>query len=293
VHTDAEQKPGAGVETVNPNYPPPPGTPQQVKQMEAEIENLLAARAAAEQSEARMTAEEQQHRQNQEHAQHAVQSTDQAISATAAHQQVVAKRQATNQQQQQRQQESQGLVAGYPSQATGLAALTGPLTVFQGFTHLASALPGSAGDSMQKMADDSDRLMAAFGQMGSGMESQNAAQPARQQELQGDQQRLESTDQQAQASDDQLQQAKQGAETFRQTNAAKLEQATQARAEASDQKQELEEAATTKQTQAETLSQQMQEWAVGHKAARDAAIEETKQRLQTEGKIVTGTSQGT
>jgi hypothetical protein len=260
--------------------------------MESEIENLLAARAQAEQSESKMTAEEQQHRQNAEHAQRAVQTTGEAISATTAHQQVVAKRQQTNQQQQQRQQDSQGMIAGYPSQATGLTALTVPLMAFSGFTHLASELPGSAGDSMQKMANDSDRLLAAFGDMGSNMETQNAAQPARQQELQSDQQRLETTDQQAEASQDQLQQAKQGAETFQQSNAVKLEQAGQARAEATDQKQELDDAATAKRTETENLSQQMQQWAAGHKAARDAAIEETRQRLQAEGKVVTGTFEG-
>ena len=66
------------------------------------------------------------------------------ISAVQAHDAAVARRHAVNAEQQQRQEEVQGLVAGFPSRVTALAALTVPLAAWEGFTGLASHLPGEA-----------------------------------------------------------------------------------------------------------------------------------------------------
>jgi hypothetical protein len=274
------------VARVNPNYPEPPGTPDQLAAIQDEIANLLGARAQAEQSEAAMAAQEQQHQVNQEHAAQAVQSTAGALTATQAHQQAVARRTQANQQQQQRQQESQGLVSGYPSRAAGVAAVRIPLAAFQGFLYIATELPGDAGAAMQQMADDANRMDQAFTQMDLSMEQQADAQPARQQELQGDQSRLETTDQQAQTSQDTLQQASEGAQTFQQENDQRLQQATQGREEAAQQKGELDEAVDAKQQQAETFAQELQGWAGEHQAARQTAIQATSQQIEEQGYVV-------
>ena len=57
-----------------------------------------------------------------------VANTAASQTALAEHEAAVARREAANQAQQQRQTEAAGLVAGYPSRATGLAALEVPLT---------------------------------------------------------------------------------------------------------------------------------------------------------------------
>jgi hypothetical protein len=280
------RRPITGVERVNPNYPEPPGTPQQIAAIQDQIVNLLAARAQAEQAETQMTAQEQRHQANQAPLEEAVQETAGAIPAAQAHQGAVARREQANLEQQQRQQEAQGLIAGYPSRAAGLAALSVPLAGFERFTRYASVLPGDVGRAMIRMNNDATKLQQAFAQMAATMVSQNEAQSARRQELQGDQEHLQQINEQAQTSEQDLQLANEGVEGLQQENERRLGQATEARVEAADQKAELDEAVSVRQQQTRDLAEQLRVWANEHKAAREAAIQVTRQRLQAQGYIV-------
>ena len=141
-----DSQPAEGVERVNPEYPSPPATPAQIDAIQDEIMNLLMVRAAAEQEARTSAAAPNDARRTGTHPE-TVDDTTAGISAVQAHRAAVARRDAVNQEQQQRQQESAGLVAGYPSRAAGLAALTIPLAAWEGFTSLASHLPGEAGDT--------------------------------------------------------------------------------------------------------------------------------------------------
>ncbi len=274
------------MERVNPDYPPPPGTPQQLQQIQDEIENILAARARAEQAEQRMAAQEQRHQANQGPIGKTVQETEGRLTAVQAHQQAVARRQQANQEQQQRQEQSQSLIEGYPSRAAGIGALRVPLAAFQGFTHIASELPGDAGAAMLRMSRDADRLDQAFHQMDLSMNQQADAAPARQQELANDQSRLQAAGQQAETSEQDLQNAEAGAKALQQANEAKLREAQQAKKEAGTQKTTLGAAADAKQKQAQTLAEQLQAWANAHRQAREKALEETRKRLQDQGYVV-------
>ena len=285
-HFTGDNRAPEGVERVNPEYPEPPGTPQQLAQIQTEISNLLAARARTERAERNMTAQEAKHRAGEAPVQQAIDDTGAGVSASRAHEQSVARRAQANQEQQQRQQQGAGLVSGYPSRAAGLTAITLPLAVFEGFTRFASILPGDAGDAMARMNADARRLQDAFAQMAATMLTQEETQPARQADLQGDQQRLQTTDAQAADSSSQLVEAAQGAKELQRANQEKLSDATQAKQEASQQKAELGDAATQKQEQAQTLSTQLEAWAPAHKGARDTAVHETEQRLQQEGYVV-------
>jgi hypothetical protein len=279
------QKSG-GVEKVNPKYTDPPGTPAQLKAIQAEIENLLAARAQAEQAEAKMTAAESHHQANQGPIQQAVQGTQGGITATQAHQQAVARTQQSNQEQQQRQGETKSKVESYADRAAGIAALETPLAAFQGFTHFASMLPGDIGAAMHKMSQDADHMQKAFAQMGAAMVQQNSAQPARQQELQGHATQIQATGTKAKTSEEDLKKANKGAESLQKHNLKKVQEATGAKTQATTQKTQLSDASDKKKQQHDTLAQELQSWATAHKAARDAAIDETKKKGEAEGKVV-------
>jgi DNA repair exonuclease SbcCD ATPase subunit len=274
------------VERVNPAYPPPPGTPQQLAAIQQEIENILAARAQAERAETEMESQQQVLQSDQAPIQQAIDGADGGISAVQAHQQAVARRAQVNQEQQQRQQETGTLVSGYPSRAAGLTALTIPLEVFAGFTSLASHLPGDAGQSMAEMNQDANEIRSAFAQMSAAMVSQEEAQPGRQAKLSGDQSRIETADTEAGASAQSVNQSKQDAINLQQDNEAQLSQVRQARTEASQQGQTLDEAASTKQAQADSLAEQLQTWAQQHREARRQAVEATAQQLEAEGYVV-------
>jgi hypothetical protein len=282
---DDAQKNG-GVEKVNPKYANPPGTPAQLKAIQAEIENLLAGRAQAEQAEAKMMGHEAHHQANLGPIQQAVHGTQGGITATQAHQQAVAHTQQSNQEQQQRQGETKSKVESYADRAAGIAALELPLSAFQGFTHFASVLPGDIGASMLKMSADADHMQKAFAQMGAAMAQQNQGQPARQQELQEHATRIQSTGTQAKTSEDDLKKANQGAEALQKHNQKKVHEATAAKTQATTQKTQLTEASDKKQQQHDSLAQELQQWATAHKAARDAAIEETKKQGESQGKVV-------
>ena len=282
----ADNQPEKGVERVNPAYPEPPGTPAQLEAIQHEISQLLASRAQAEQEAAHQDGRVQQCEANEGPILQTLDDTTQGISAVQAHEQSVAAHDAANQAQQQRQQESQGLVAGYPSKATGLAVLAVPLAAWQGFTSLASHLPGDAGTKMLQMNDDANKMQSAFLDMGSQMAGVDGAQPARQAELQGDSSRLGATASQAVTSGEDLHTAQAGAQAVRQGNNQAQTEAEQLRDNATQQGQQLESAAKQKQEKAKSLSEQMQAWAAAHKAARQQAIEATEKRLRAEGKIV-------
>jgi hypothetical protein len=280
------------VERVNPEYPSPPGTPQQLQAIQQEIENILAARAQAETAEAKMGDQQQVLESDQAPIQQAIDGADGGISAVQAHREAVSRRTQVNQEQQQRQQETGGLVSGYPSRATGLTALTIPLDIFAGFTSLASHLPGDAGAAMAEMNHDATQIQEAFAQMAASMVSQDEAQPERQVELTSQQSRIETTDAEATTSGQSVEQSKQDSLNLQQDNEAQLTGARQARAEASEQEQLLDEAATTKQAQADTLAEQLQTWAQQHKDARGQAVEATAQQLEAEGYVVLEKSEG-
>jgi hypothetical protein len=285
-----DNQPTEGVERVNPDYPPPPATPAQITAIQNEIMNLLAVRAAAEQEAQHQADRASQCEENQGPIQQTIADTTAGISAVQAHEAAVARREAVNQEQQQRQQESEGLVGGYSSRTTGLTALAGPLAAWEGFTSLASHLPGEAGDKMLRMNKEAREMQKAFDQMDTKMSSVDGASPANKQGLQDDQARLNQTSGLAQTSDEQLHTASTGAAGLQQANEAALAEANDRRKTATERAQESGDAAAEREEKANSLAEQLRAWGRLHAQARQRAIAATEQRLQKEGLIVVESS---
>lgn len=286
-----DNQPAEGVERVNPDYPSPPGTPAQITAVQNEIMNLLAVRAAAEREAEAQRGRADQCEANQGPIQQTIDDTRSGISAVRAHDAAVQRREAVNQEQQQRQQESQGLVAGYPSRATGLTALSVPLAAWEGFTSLASHLPGDAGAKMMQMNQEARQMQDAFAQMGAEMLGIESGGPAREGELQNDQSRLETTGQQAQVSDQDLNTSSRGAAGLQQSNEAALAEANRREEAATGRADECTEGVAEREQRAESLAEQMRAWAAAHAAARQQAIAATEQRLASEGRVVVSRSE--
>ena len=285
-----DNQPAEGVERVNPEYPPPPATPAQITAIQNEIMNLLAVRAAAEQEAQHQADRASQCEENQGPIQQTIADTTAGITAVQAHEAAVTRREAVNQEQQQRQQESEGLVAGYPSRTAGLAALAAPLAAWEGFTSLASHLPGDAGDSMLRMNQEARKMQEAFDQMGGQMGGVDSASPANKQGLQGDQARLQETGGLAQTSDEQLHTASTGAAGLQQANEAALAEANDRKKTATERAQESSDAAAEREEKANSLAEQLRAWGRLHAQARRRAVAATEQRLQKEGCIVVESS---
>jgi hypothetical protein len=286
-----DNQPAEGVERVNPDYPPPPATPAQITAIQNEIMNLLAVRAAAEQEAQHQADRASQCEENQGPIQQTIADTTAGISAVQAHEAAVARREAVNQEQQQRQQESEGLVAGYSSRTAGLAALAAPLAAWEGFTSLASHLPGDAGDSMLRMNQEARKMQEAFDQMGGQMGGVDSASPANKQGLQDDHARLQQTGGLAQTSDEQLHTASTGATGLQQANEAALAEANDRKKTATERAQESSDAAAEREEKANSLAEQLRAWGRLHAQARRRAVAATEQRLQKEGRIVVESSE--
>lgn len=282
----ADNQPAEGIERVNPNYPPPPATPAQISAIQNEIVNLLAVRASAEREEQNQSQRADSCEENQAPIEQTVQDASSGISALQAHDEAIARRETVNQEQQQRQQESQGLTAGYPSRATGLAALTVPLAAWEGFTSLAQHLPGDAGAGMMRMNQEAQQMQEAFDQMGAEMLGVDSEGPVRQGELEGDQASLEATGEMAQASDEQLQTASEGAAGLQAANEASLAEATELSDAAAGRADQCEEGVSEREERADSLAAQLQAWASAHQAARQQAVQAAQERLVSEGRIV-------
>lgn len=267
-------------EPVDPRYEEPPGTPEQLDLIMSQIEEALAARAQAEAAELQMTAAGEEHAANQAPIDQCVTETQAAMSAQQAHEEAVARRQQANQQQQQRQQEAQGLLEGYPERAAGLAVIKGPLLAFQGFTHLASKLPGGAGRAMLRMNEDANRMSEAFAQMDGTMSEQAAQQPAQAEALSGDAQRLTAVQEQTGTSRTDLDTAGQGARGLSDANTARVNDAATAREEARSQKDQLGGAIEARQAEHASLQAELTGWALRHREQRFAAQAQTRANLQ-------------
>lgn len=282
-----DNQPAAGVERVNPHYSSPPGTPDQVVALQNEILNLMAVRARAEAESQHESERVDACEENRTPIAATLADTRGGLSAVRAHEQAVQRRDAANQAQQQRQQESEGLTSGYPNQATGLGVLSVPLAAWEGFTSLASHLPGSAGDRMAEMNGEARRMQAAFDQMGAHMSGADGAQPARAEELASDSSRIAATGEQAQTSHEDLQTAADGAVGLQSANDATLAAAQQRQQAADQRSDELGAAADDRQAAADSLAAQMRAWAQTHHDERSQAIAATVARLQEQGRIVT------
>lgn len=286
-----DNQPAEGVERVNPEYPAPPGTPAQITAIQNEVMNLLTVRATAEREAQNESQRAEQCEANRSPIRQTIADTNAGISAVQAHDGAIARREAANQEQQRRQQESQGLVSGYPSRATGLGALTVPLAAWEGFTSLASHLPGDAGDSMMRMNREARQMQDSFAQMAAQMLGVDGQEPAQQAGLQNDQQRLETTGEQADASDQHLQTSSEGADGLKQANDAAHAEARRRQHAATDRAGQCTEAATEREEHATSLAEQLRVWANAHAAARQQAIANTTARLEGEGRIVAGVSE--
>lgn len=279
--------PSEGVEHVNPHYSAPPATPQQIVAIQNEILNLLAVRARAE--------AEAQHESDRVYACDAnrapiaatIADTRGGLSAVNAHEQAIARRDAANQAQQQRQQAAAALTAGYPDRAAGLTVLATPLAAWEGFTSLASHLPGSAGDRMAEMNAEASQMQDSLRQMATHMGTADEQQPGLDAGLTGDAERLAATGEQAADTHADLQTAAEGAVGLRNSNEATLAAAQSRHDDATQRGKALATAAAEREATASSLSEQLRAWAVQHRNERAAATTAVVQRLEHGGCSIT------
>ncbi|MGF1497326.1 MAG: DUF4157 domain-containing protein [Elainellaceae cyanobacterium] len=280
-------QPQTGEERVNPNYPPPPASPEEIDAIREEIRQLQAERSLIAQAEREMERHQTDHEANQGPLQQTVECVETGTQANEQHGESVSETQEANQEQQERQQEAQGHIEDYSNHSSDLDTIRIPLRAFIGMAHLASYLPADAGEAMGQMRDESQEVLDSFTQMDESMETQRDTQPERREELQSDQQDLESTDDENTSTQEELQTANQDATQIQQQNDQNIQEAATQRESAAASGEELDGSIQEQEVMADTMSQQLQQWAVEHRQARLDALAQTEQQVTDQGMTVT------
>ena len=278
---------------MNPNYPAPPCSPQDIVDVQNQILQVLDSRAKAEATAAAMTRQEAHHKANEKPLDNMEKGTDEAISATDAHKQAVARRTEANEKKKEKETDTGGKLSDYSNRAAQLTTITVPMKGFERFTSLAYSLPDDwpelvgAKRGILKMNADSKKFLSQLEKMDSTIAGQKAGQPAREAGIQADKSTLTQTDKKADESDKGLKDAKQTTGDLKTDNKDKLKEATTVRTEASSAASSLDSQAQQKQAHVESLAASLQAWAQEHQKARNDALEATKKKLEQRGYKVT------
>jgi hypothetical protein len=292
----ATESKGAGgkapiVEAVNPNYKSPPGTKEQLAQLDKDIEKVLAVRAAAEARHAQADATHEKLQAQKGQITVAQKGVQQGQSATEAHDAMIKRKQEANTQREAKQKEGEGHTSDAASQIAGIATLETLLSGWAGFTGLvlkfSDVLPGGVVSSFQSMNSDATKFMQSLVKTRSGLEGQKAQQPGQAAEIASAKGAIAATGTQAAATKGQFTQAQTGAAQLAAANEQQTSFVAAKKAKAAQDAAQASEGAGKLQAKKTTLAAQVEAWAQEHKAARMKAIEETVKKVEATGAKVT------
>lgn len=292
------------VERVNPQYPPPPGHPNDIVAMQNKILKTLEARAQAESIGTAMAKQETHHKNNEKPIGDMQKGTDEAISATKAHQDAVDRRKQANDQKNDQEGQVKSKFDDYSDKAAKLVTLTGPMRTFQGLVSIAYTLPDTLPPSIAdtipfkdaaerglksgkgnliKMHKDTTKFLDQLDSVDKTIKDQKASQPKRDEHTQDNAKTLDDTKAKANDSNQEFDKAKQRTTDLDQKNADRLGEAKQLHKEADQVTAKLDGQAKQKEIQVQSLAGAMQSWADAHKQARLDALEQTKTKYEQMG----------
>jgi hypothetical protein len=287
------QSQGAIVERVNPNYQPPPGTPDDLASLRNQVIDTLGMRANSEQFAQTMATQEAHHAANEKPVAELQKGTTEAITATEAHKRAIASRDEANARKKAQESEVHGTLEDYSSRAGRLVTLTGPLRALARFTGLASHFPDEPEPVVRfkrgilKINADSSHFISQLDKMDETISAQKAQQAERDKGVAADAATIKATDQKAGQSGEKLDAAKGTADDFDEKNKQRKSDAGEARKSSTAAAARFDAQAQQKQGQTISLAAAMQSWAQGHRHARVAALEASRKRLEALGYRVT------
>jgi hypothetical protein len=294
------------IEHVNPNYPAPPSSPQDIVNVQNQILQTLDARAKAEDVAAAMAKQQAHHKENEKPLDDMKKGTDDAISATDAHKQAVARH--ANDKKKENEKKVDEKLNDYSDKAAEFATVTVPMRAFNRLASLAYSLPDDLPQSIAdglpfgaesadaalkrgkrnliKMHKDSQNFLAQLDKIDQTVNEQKAGQGDRERQTAADAAALKETDQNATDSDQKLNQAKQTTEDLDTKNKERLDEAGKLHTDANQTAATLDAQAKQGQAHAQSLAASLDTWAQAHKQARTVALEQTKVSLDQRGYTV-------
>jgi hypothetical protein len=290
-----EQRTGAdaNVERVDPDYERPPGTPEQLAAMRAEIAHMRAAERLSGADAAVADADRAETARRAE--QIDLVSGDVAVAkdATEAQQSDVAATAEANTGQQGRQEEAGTDLSQSASRLAGLGTLE---TLLAGWAAAAGATAGvfylignvidsanSAGDKCGASAADALTFMEKLVEAKMLVGGEAARSPMEMGRLNQERAALDAEAQRAAATEGELGTAREGVDAAADQNAADATAAADSRSEARSDEEEAAAAAEARQAEHDQLESDLQAWAERHAQSRHEAVQATVQRIADEG----------
>lgn len=289
---------------VTPQYPPPPGRPNDIVAMQNEILKTLEARAQTEIIGTVMGKQETHHKNNEQPIQDMQQGTGVAISATKAHQEAVERRKQANETKSDQETKAKGKLDEYTGKAAELVTLTGPMRKFSSLVSIAYTLPDTLPQSIAstipfsdaaerglksgkreliKMHKDTTKFLDQLDSVDKTINEQKAGHPKREEQTEADTKALDDTKTKASDSNQAFDKAKQTTDALSQQNTDRLGEAKQLHKEANQVSAKLDNQAEQKEIEKQNLVSAMQLWADAHKQARVDAVEHTKTKYTEMG----------
>jgi hypothetical protein len=277
------------VEHVNPAYASPPGTPQEVVDIQNQMLATLDERAKAENIAKAAKAQVKHHEANEKPLESLKTGTDEALTATKAHQDMVKRREKANKDKKDNEDKVGETLGEYPEQSSKLGTVTTMMRGFQRFTGLAGWLPDSpsvlvgAKRSILKTSDGCKKFVAKLEEIDGAVNEQEAAQGPRKEGIEADAQTIATLDTDSKTSGKTLDDTKTSAEEVATDNTAKREEADKLKADATRTGALLGARAEGEKVKSQSLAAALDAWAQGHKQARKDAIEATQARMEAQG----------
>jgi len=280
---EARRKPF--VKNVNPDYPPPPCTPQQIVEVRREIAEASSAREQSQAASQAMAGEAAKAKANEKPLNDLGASNKEAQDAARDHEGKIEKGSDAAKKQEKGEADADKAHNDFESKKARLATVTVPMRAFAGFTSLAHSLPDSpdvlvsAKRGILSMNADCTKFLGQLDQMEQALAEQKAGGAARKAEVADKNAAFDATAEKVRASKEEL--ATGGDKTTALTDENKTEgaAASKLRDEADANARTLAAQEQAKTGQAATMASSLNEWAQTHKAARKSKIDSTIKEL--------------
>lgn len=275
--------PGESIELpVNPAYPPPPGTPEQLDAFLDQVDAARAAQEGLEATEAEMDAQADSERAHAEGLSEAAGVVDELAVGREAHAGAVEETSSANSDMATQAGEAYDALAEGASEASGVATLVGSLQAFRGMAHLFSYLPGSLGRSAEGARDDAGELIEALGRVGE-TDAAQAGVGESQATIEADAERLGAVETTGTETDAEIQTGSTELATLQADNDASLARTESVADLARSEGRAAAEHEAEAQAGHDSLLAELQAWAGQHQQARQDAIDTALTRLADQG----------
>lgn len=279
--------PGESMELpVNPAYPSPPGTPEQLDALLDQVDTARGAADALGNTEADMAANAALENEHAAGLEEAAGVSEDLGAEREAHAGEVDATASTNDNMLTQAGEAWDSLGESSRNASGLASLILSLDAFRGMAHLFSYLPGNLGARAETARNDSARLIttlnrvrdadAARGEVGAGREA-----------IEGDGDRIEAVSGEGESTDAEIADGASALAELEAANAASLAETEATHALASRERRAAEASESEAQGAHDTLLAELQSWAQAHQQAREDAVAQALGTCETMGLTAT------